>query len=238
MCSVSASACISLSDFNIESDKSRAEFVLEFLQSKTNPCTELSCLNFYSWDIDIIKLDQIMSPCGLFRVPGETLSEPWGSFAWKNYINFSFPLNFDLNYEKVLYLSGWLKPRDSYYKTGRKMMQPSHSVTYRKKQGRHRVRNPCLERQQPHCCRIRHRLGAGCCLETSFQRRPQMEGKGVGNCPTGSVAVEPLWDSRTHTPGSLLTPRFSSPLFHRSALENPWVIGDLSTGCAELCALL
>lgn len=34
--------------FNTVSDKSRAEFVLEFLQNKTNPCTELLCLHFYS----------------------------------------------------------------------------------------------------------------------------------------------------------------------------------------------
>lgn len=90
MCSVSVSACISLSDFNTLSDKSRAEFLLEFLQNKTKPCTELFCLHFYSWGSDIIKPDQIMSPCGLFRVAGETLSEPWGVLHEKIILIFYF----------------------------------------------------------------------------------------------------------------------------------------------------
>lgn len=46
-----------------------------------------------------------MSLCGLFRVPGEILSEPWGVLHEKNGISFLFPLDFDLNYERVLRLS-------------------------------------------------------------------------------------------------------------------------------------
>lgn len=91
-----------------------------------------------------------MSLCGLFRVPGETLFEPLGSFARKNDINFLFPLDFNFSYEKVLYLSDRLKPRDSYYKTDRKMMQPSNSFMY--------LGNPCC---MPPAISLNHLLRHG-----------------------------------------------------------------------------
>lgn len=78
MCSVSASDFFILSNFNAVSDKSKAAFVLEFLQNKSNHCTELCDLNFCSWEIDIVEQTKLcLLVVSLLRVPGEILSEPW-----------------------------------------------------------------------------------------------------------------------------------------------------------------
>lgn len=54
MCSVSASDFFIVSNVNTVSDKSKAEFVLGFLQNKTDYCTELCYLHFYFWGIVIV----------------------------------------------------------------------------------------------------------------------------------------------------------------------------------------